>query len=68
MYGILIICDDDIYIVILQIHMYLMYDAANDVDDITSTHSYHDGISDDDVYDGDDIDADLLMMMLMMIY
>jgi len=48
--------------------MYLMYDAANDVDDITSTHSYHDGISDDDVYDGDDIDADLLMMMLMMIY
>ena len=50
--------------------MYSMYDATNDVDaTIASTHSYHDGFSDDDD-DGVDVDADLLMtmMMIMMLY
>ncbi len=49
MYGILIICDDDTYIIILLIYMYSIYDATKDIDaTIASTHSYHDGISDDD--------------------
>ena len=45
MNGILIICDDDIY----NICMYSIYDATKDIDaTIASTHSYHDGIADDD--------------------